>query len=963
MKALDFKAKLRKMTASFDASKFPYDFFVACGWNQVTIDRLRKGGGNKTDMDGAVLERGQIHIKGCAVGRVQETMEELRTSKATLKKTNKVKYLLACDGEMVCIDLLDGGRTSSTLEFLYPEFSNQAHVEVLFPLAGIGKVKPIIGNEVDAHAAEKLNDLYMELMEANRSWNTSNKRNDIHLFLARIVFCFFAEDTGVFKEKNIFTRQVKHMTKNDAASTHKVIAEIFESMNRNPHDGEFRYVNGGLFAGNLDVPVFGRVARDILVEIGGLEWTKINPDIFGSMIQTIASSEERSRLGMHYTSVENIMRVLRPLFLEDLDAALLAAGNDKSKLAALRERISRIRVFDPACGSGNFLVIAYKEMRRIESETNKALGKLKHKSMMHLSNFRGIEYKEFPVMIARLALVIAQFQCDKMYRGHAPAVSDLLPLKNDNWTDGSNSSDRRDGNWITRGNSLRLNWVELCPPAGVDVIVDDSGELKLSESKETAVKFQSTGGEVYICGNPPFVSSRGSDGRSAEQNEDMKRVFDRYSVNCGKVDYVAAWFIRSAEYIRSISGSVRVASAFVSTNSICQGEHVPSFWPSVFGLGCEISFAYTSFKWKNHASDNAAVSVVIVGLSNEAVNRRIFSLDSSGETFIDVENISPYLVSGKSVVVDESRTPLCEQAIMRVGHEPRDCRGGLTISEKDLELMSLSSKQKQSFTRRYVAGDDYLKGTMRYCLWIESHQVSKAMNVKSIRERLNNIRNARMGSRSSITRRLAKTPHEFNCCPGIAKESTIIVPRVSTPRRKYIPVGLFETEVVVAHEAFALLDAPLWNFSLLSSKLHMVWLSTVSGRLGDGLRYSTTFCWNTFPIPPLTCKMRDDMKKCAERILIERKRHIGKTIADLYDPDKMPDNLREAHACNDEVIAGIYIGRKEFRDETEMHEELFSRYAAMKKDTNLAAKQKHATKSNKNLKTGLFAEKKKRPDA
>ena len=366
MKPVDFQAALKKMTSSFfDVNEFPYDFLTACGWNQVTIDRLRKGGGNKTDMDGAVLERNQIHVMGCAVGCIQETIEALRASKATRKKTNKVKYLLASDGEDVCVDMLAGGKTSKTLEFRYLEFS--AHVESLFPLAGIGQVKPITENEVDERAAKKLNALYLRLMEDNPDWGKQARRNDIHMFLARIVFCFFAEDTGVFKKKNIFTGTVEAMTINDAASTHKVIAEIFESMNNNPHDGDFRYVNGGLFAGNMDVPVFGQIARNLLVEIGRLEWTMINPDIFGSMIQTIASSEERSRLGMHYTSVENIMRVLRPLFLDDLEAELKSAGKDKGKLAALRDRMARIRVFDPACGSGNFLVIAYKEMRRIEN--------------------------------------------------------------------------------------------------------------------------------------------------------------------------------------------------------------------------------------------------------------------------------------------------------------------------------------------------------------------------------------------------------------------------------------------------------------------------------------------------------------------------------------------------------------------------------------------------------------------
>ena len=945
---IEFKAALKKMTASFDVQEFPYTFLAACGKPQLTIDDLRTGETNKSDLkhEGAVLQERHIHIMGCTKGKVGEAMKALRNSRQTKVMRNKVKFLLASDGHDVCLDEVVSGKTVKTLEFPYQDFPVQ--VQALFPLAGIGVAKKFTENEVDERAAKKLSELYVELMDKNPDWDRAARRDDIHRFLARIVFCFFAEDTGVFKKKNIFTKNVEAMSKGDVQNTHKVIADIFRDMNNPEYDGDFRYVNGGLFEGSLDVPVFGDKARRILLDIGKLEWTKINPDIFGSMIQTIASSKERSRLGMHYTSVPNILRVLKPLFLDDLEAELNRAGKDKKKLVALQERISQIRVFDPACGSGNFLVIAYKEMRGIESVICKRLGEPKRVSGMHLTNFRGIEYKEFPAMIARLALIIAKFQCDEMYRGHADAVSRLLPLDTDNW--------------ITCDNSLRLNWMKVCPPHGLEPTVDDKGELKFKKSDQGAVRFETDGGEVYICGNPPFVSASGppggSGGWSDEQSTDMKIVFKEHVIKYGRIDYVAAWLILAAQYIHYAGDAVRVKSAFVSTDSICQGAQVPVFWPSVFNLGCRINFAYTSFKWKNHASDNAQVSVVIIGLSGRSGCGRLFSSKSTGETFMDVDNINPYLVPGENVLIDSSPFPLCGQSTMCVGNHPRDNGGGLRLSPEDLSKMSLSKNEQDSFVRLYVGADEFIKGTTRHCLWIEDKRLDDAVCIPAIRKRLENIRAARLLARRSATIGFAGHPHKFGEGAGAANKTTMVVPVVSTDRRYFLPVGYFSTEVVAASTVRVLLDAPLWNLSLLSSRLHMVWVAVVGGRLGTGLQYSNTICWNTFPIPILTTKNKKDLEARANDILLARASNAPKTIAELYDPDKMPECLRKAHACNDKTIARIYIGKDSFRDDTEMREHLFHRYAKMMKDPATAAKQKNATRSNKPLKDGLFADSK-----
>ena len=936
-----FKSLLEKMTKTFDVEEFAYDFLIACGKPEPTIKRLRNGDANESDVNGGVLLRRHIHIKACEKGGLREAMDALRNSRATKKMSNKVKFLLACDGQDVIMDIRDDSGTPP-IEFSYHEFPER--MQYLRSLAGLPPVKKpgegFTENEVDASAAKDLNKLYMELMRKNPDWVDPVRRDDIHQFLARLIFCFFAEDTGVFRKKNTFTQTIKDMSAQDGSNTSEVIAGMFREMNNENHDGDLRYVNGGLFAGSLHVPEFGRKGLRLLIEIGDLNWTEINPDIFGSMIQTITATDEISKLGMHYTSEQNIMKVLTPLFLGDLESALKKARNDKKKLTALRDRIARIRVFDPACGSGNFLVIAYKSMRNIEARINKKLGEAERESVMELTNFRGIEYKKFPARIARLALVIAEFQCDEKYRGHTIAVSDLLPLGNDV------------DDWITRGNALRLDWMSECPPASVNVAPNAYGELSLDQTEQKPVKFQSVGSEVYICGNPPFISAHGSNGRSSEQTNDLEHVFRGGGVSYGDFDYVTAWFFRAVEYMQGVGNSARVVSAFVSTSSVCQGRHVPDFWPAVFKLGCRIGFAYTSFVWKNHATDNANVSVVIVGLSNEPGCGRIYSNDSSGDYSRCVDNINPYLVPGNNTVIRANPVPIREQSEMFFGNHPID-DGGLVMSPKQVEELSLSKNQQKRFVKSCIGSKDFINGSDRCCLWVDSENCTDAYKVPSLRNRFESIRKFRLQSTRRATHIAAETPHQFASVVSQGEKETIFVPIVSSERREYLPVGLLPADVIVLNSAFGLFDAPRWNLSLLSSRLHMVWVATVCGKLENRLRYSNTLCWNTFPIPELTFENKQDMNRCAENILVARKHHPEKTIADLYDPDKMPDNLWEAHALNDKLLADIYA-EGEFRDDTDMRETLFRMYEEMMKDPAVMEKLKKPAKRNKTKKGGLF---------
>ena len=532
MNAVEIEAAISELALQpFDAEEFPFAFLAAFGNKDTTLKRLRTGNNNASDVPGGVLLRNNIHIAVCEAGAVGDALKALRGSPATAKA--KAKFILATDGQTLEAEELASGEAIGPD---YPDFSN--HFGFFLPLAGISTIKEIKDNPIDVRATGRLNKLYVELLKDNPDWAAADRRADMNHFMARLVFCFFAEDTDIFNGEGLFTHTVEQMSERDGSNTHEVLETIFRAMNikvaerahaepRLPNWANgFSYVNGGLFSGSTDVPRFTRMARTYLMHAGSLRWREINPDIFGSMIQAVADDEERGALGMHYTSVPNILKVLNPLFLDDLRAQLIEAGDNERKLLNLRKRIARIRVFDPACGSGNFLVIAYKKMREIEAEINRRRGETHLGSEIPLTNFRGIELRDFPAEIARLALIIAEFQCDVLYCGQKDALAEFLPLDTQNW--------------IVCGNALRLDWLSLCRPTGtgMKLVADDLFGTPLDQAE---IDFENEGGETYICGNPPYL---GSVYQTDEQKADLKAVFDRYTADWKSLDYVAGWFHR-----------------------------------------------------------------------------------------------------------------------------------------------------------------------------------------------------------------------------------------------------------------------------------------------------------------------------------------------------------------------------------------------------------------------------------
>ncbi|WP_417477887.1 class I SAM-dependent DNA methyltransferase [Maricaulis sp.] len=893
----------------YDAETFPYAFLEAFGNKATTIKRLRAGSSNKSDL-GGVLQANNIHILTCPPGGTGAALTALRESAATKKA--KAKFILATDGRALEAEDINSGET---IACDYPDFPD--HFGFFLPLAGITTVKQIRESSFDIRATSRLNRLYVELLKDNPDWGSAERRHDMNHFMARLIFCFFAEDTDIFAGTNLFTGTVERMSARDASNTHQVIGEVFRAMNTKARVREasslprwcldFPYVNGGLFSGSTEVPRFSKLSRSYLMHIGGLNWKMINPDIFGSMIQAVADDEERGALGMHYTSVPNILKVLNPLFLDDLRSALAAAGDSPVKLLNLRKRMARIRVFDPACGSGNFLVIAYKQMREIEAEINTRRGERDRRSDIPLTNFRGIELRDFAAEIARLALIIAEFQCDILYRGQQEALKEFLPLGSDNW--------------IVCGNALRLDWLSVCPPTGTGV-KHNADDLFHAPLDQAEIAFELVGGETYICGNPPYF---GGKLQSEDQKEDLRRTFRETGVNWKSLDYVAGWFLKSAEYISNSNAQC----ALVSTNSICQGQQVPVLWPEMLRRGVQIKFAHTSFRWANLAARSAVVTVVVIGLCNVShIDKKvIYSSTPDGESIArEVSNINPYIVAAPNVIVEPSSTPLNGLPNMVFGNMPRDAGYLLMDSRERAEIIERDPGAAR-FIYAFRGSEDFIHDKQRYCIWITDDEEAAAQLIEPIRERLKSVTQARSAMKAVSTRKFADRPHRFVQIQGVAEHQSIIVPRHTSEKREYLPVGLLDERSIIADSALAIYDAPIWSLAIVASRLHWIWISTVCGKIKTDFRYSNTIGWNSFPIPKLTEKNRSDLTRAAENILLAREAHFPATVADLYCSGAMPERLRDAHKRNDEILERIYIGRR-FRNDTERLEVLFENYSS-----------------------------------
>lgn len=875
--ALDQIAK-----APFDPATFGFAFAEATDNAMAAVAKLRSGATNKSDQPNGVLHGTRFHYAPALPGFTDLTLDALRTSKRSLK--SKPAILIATDGLTIAAEHPKSGDT------LHCDFADLGTQFAFFlPAAGKDRYKAAEENPVDVKATGKLAKLYDALLKTNPDWATPDRRHDMNLFMTRLIFCLFSEDVGVFPE-NQFSHALFSYSGNKGEHAQETLIHAFAAMNLPKTDraglpawaADFEYVNGGLFSGPITAPHFDPLAFRYLRDAADLNWKLINPDIFGSMIQSIADARARSELGMHYTSVPNIMKVLGPLFLDDLDAAIDKVWDRAGGLRAQLLRLSQIRVFDPACGSGNFLVVAYRCLRDREIRILKRLGELEANpqnvmfSSVSLNQFYGIELTDFAAETAKLALFIAEYQANARFADVFGRMPALLPL--------------RDGGNIHCGNSLRLDWDQVCPPPA-------------------------EGEEVYIAGNPPFLGKAQQDD---DQKADMDFVFGGKVKTYRAFDLVAAWYFKAANYIRGRNAQ----AALVSTNSICQGASASTLWPEILTGGVEIGFAHRSFRWRNNAAANAAVICVVVGMRNVSnARKRLF--DDTIEAI--AENINAYLLSADNVFVRGNSDSLFGLPFMSFGCMPYDA-GNLLLSPLERLAMIEGHPEAEVFIRRFMGSQEVVQGIQRYCLWISDEALSEAETIAPVAARIAATREARLKMRDTGGVALAERPHQFREHFAPMKQS-IMIPRVTSERRPYLPVAIFGTDAIAGDSNQVLYDAPEWCVALIASRLHLVWIATVCGKLKSDFRYSTTLGWNTFPVPKFSDDQLAQLNASARRILKTRYQHYPATIADLYDPDKMPDDLRQAHRDNDDLLETMYIGRP-FRNDTERLEKLFKLYAA-----------------------------------
>lgn len=859
-----------------------FELLAAYGIPQSSITRLRTGAYDKSGDENTVLWKNKVWDEFLVDADDDRLLAALDRAQASpdIGRLKPRFYVARNDRRLAAVD----SRLGQTLDVALDDLAR--HAAFFMPWAGAEKTRSETITYVDTKVAKEMAKLYDEIIATNPDLpSTEDGRRNLNIFFSRLLFCFFAEDTGVF-DGGIFTDAVNRLTATDGTDTAAFLDQLFTILDT-PEDRRssvpshfeaFGYVNGSLFSDRLATPTFSRRARNIVVDCGTLDWSSINPDIFGSMIQAVTAGEDRSNLGMHYTSVENILKVLNPLFLDDLEERLAAADSVR-KLESLHGHLGKIRVFDPACGSGNFLIVAYKRLRSLEHRILERLASIDSSkaalfadSRISLDSFYGIEIDDFAHDIAKLSLWFAKHQMNLEYSELFGIERPLIPLK--------------ESGAITCGNATRIDWSEVC-------VASDT---------------------AFLCGNPPYL---GSKLQSSQQKDDFARYFgaSNYQKN---LDYVSLWFLQAADWL---SGSAR--AAFVATNSICQGQHVGMLWPLVFERDAEILFAQTSFLWSNSAQGNAGVTCVVVGLGNTGATHPPKRLFDDGSQQV-VSSISPYLApNGGTTIVQAQSVAVSPRPEMAFGCRPID-GGHLVLSPSETAELLGKDPGAAAFIRRYLGAKEVLNAAERSCIWIEEESVDAAMQFASIAERVARVKAYRSASTSRDTPKWADRPHRFIYINN-QDAPCVAVPRVSSERRDYVPIGLLSDMTVPADQVYVAYRAKPWLLGLLQSSMHVAWIRSVGGRLDSRLRYSNTLCYNTFPFPDLDDDGKADLNDAALRILAARERWPDRSLAQLYDPDKMPANLRAAHEANDELVDSLYRS-KPFASEADRMELLLKLY-------------------------------------
>ncbi|MCQ8260508.1 class I SAM-dependent DNA methyltransferase [Streptococcus suis] len=861
----------------FDQASFIYEFLSFYDIPKATITRIRKeqSGEIKNKLYFKTVPTDKSVVAG--VAEIEEAIKDKKSQPRYIIVTNFVDFAAK------------DTKTFDTLQIPFKDLPTYA--DFFLAWNGVEKVDYAKENPADIKAAERFTRLYDELKKINHFDDRSQEEKEFNLFLIRLLFLLFAEDTEIMK-KGIFTNAIKTRSREDGSDLNILFNHIFASLdiaNRLSQESwlqEFPYVNGKLFTDASTNLVFDKKTRKLILEAGELlNWNEINPDILGAMIQTVASSEHRSSSGMHYTSVENIMKVIKPLFLDELTANFQAIvdkineNEDKDitertrrenraayekEVSTLHQRLSKIKFFDPACGSGNFLIITYKELRRLEIRLLKTLRELRQDgkidffetSKISLNQFYGIELDDFAHEVARLSLWIAEYQMNLEALNEINLQSAFLPL--------------RDAGNITQGNALRLDWDRIVPHSSTD--------------------------EIYLIGNPPYIGAVGKKGQSLEQKEDLRNSIS--PIIAKKIDYIFGWFVKGSRFIEGKNASL----SFVTTNSIFQGEQVAFFSTHVLA-NLEIRFAYPSFKWSNSAKGNAGVTVAIVGLQNPISSPKYLYENGS---LIEVPKINAYLRTGEDYRIEKRRQTLSKLPNTMTKGSAELGKDNLFLSIDERNKLLLESPNAEKFLKKIINATDLMNGTFSYAIWIEDHQVDEAKRIPEFASRIEAVRQVRTMTKGVSAKSVAETPWRF----GQIKHKelpALVLPVTSSESREYLPVDYLESGIITTNSNCVLFDAPIWLVGVLGSKMHLCWLREVGGKLDSRFRYSADLVYNTFPIPELS-ERRKAMLEEAVLEMFDVREEEGGTLAQLYGGANKPMNarLKEAHLKIDEIVERAY---------------------------------------------------------
>jgi len=825
------------------------------------------------------------------------------------------RYVLVCDfARFRLYDLTNGSSNEFELAELYK------NVRLFGFIAGYQTqtIKP--QDPINIKAAERMGRLHDQLKAVGY------EGRPLEIYLVRLLFCLFAEDTSIF-EKRQFQDYIENRTAEDGSDLAHHIATLFHVLNT-PEDkrltnldedlAAFAYVNGKLFEEMLPPASFDRRMRESLLDLCALDWSIISPAIFGSLFQSIMDEQARRNLGAHYTSEENILKLIKPLFLDALWAEFHKVKNNRNRLFEFHKKLRSLNFFDPACGCGNFLVITYRELRLLELEVLRASRESGQQVLdvqqlinVDVDQFHGIEIEEFPAQIAQVALWLTDHQMNMRVSEEFGSYFARIPLKATPH--------------IVHGNALQSDWTDVLPPERCS----------------------------YVLGNPPFV---GKSNQSAEQKADMQLVCGDIK-NAGLLDFVAAWYIKAARYLaatpspgqgegRDGGGMAQVPSsphltptpalplpggggircAFVSTNSITQGEQVGVLWGWMLAQGVKIHFAHRTFSWSNEARGKAAVHCVIVGFGlQEVADKAIYEYeDIKGEPHsISAKNINPYLVDAPNLVLPARSNPICDVPLVLFGSKPTD-GGNLLLTESERQLFLANEPKADKFIKKYLSADEFINGETRFCLWLKNCPPDELRQYPAILHRVEAVKQFRLSSSKAATRENAHKPTLF-AEDRQPVNDYLAIPKTSSERRYWVPVGFLSVDDVVASELFTIQGARIYHFGLLTSTFHNAWVRAVCGRLKSDIRYSASIAYNNFPWPEPTDKQRAAIEAAAQGVLDARAAHPGASLADLYDPLTMPANLLKAHQVLDAAVDAAY-GYKGAKTDAARVAFLFERY-------------------------------------